>query len=93
MSSAFIYDYNLTSVSLLTSSAVNSMSYAFGYCNNLSDASIQNIINICLNSNITSATYKNLNNTNMYGPFAWTNIANTRYQNRWTELTAAGWNY
>lgn len=65
----------------------------FGYCNNLSTDSIQNIINMCLNSNITTASYKNLNTSNYYSPFYRSNITNSKYTNRKTELSAAGWKY
>lgn len=81
---------NLVNFSIFNTTHVTNIYGAFTRCNNLSDASIQNIINLCLNSNITSSTYKNLSNMNSYGPFYRTNIANTRYQNRWSELTAAG---
>lgn len=68
------------------------MQATFAHCNNLSDASIQNIINMCLNSNSPEGT-KILRPNYDWGPFAQTNIVNTRYQNRWTELDAAGWTY
>jgi hypothetical protein len=45
---------------------------------------------MCLNSNITLTTYKTLKNGSSYSPFYLTNIKNTRYQNRWEELAAAG---
>ena len=83
----------LVNVPEMNTSKVTSMLYTFRLCNNLSDAAIQNIINMCLNSKITSTTYKNLSNANSSSVFYSTNIMNTRYQNRWTELTAAGWNY
>lgn len=86
---------NLIEVSFLNVSEIteNGLVYSFRNCNNLSNNSIQNIVNMCLNSNITNTSFKNLRNTNYYSPFYETNIANTRYQNRWTELTAAGWTY
>ena len=65
----------------------------FQYCNNLSDNSIDSIINMCLNIQNIPNTYKNINNNQYYSPFINTNISSTRYQNRWAELTAAGWNY
>lgn len=67
----------------------------FEKCNNLSDDSIQNIINMCLstNRNRISSLMANLAVNNMYSPFCNTNITNDRYQNRWAELTAAGWKY
>ena len=68
------------------------MEATFAHCNNLSDASIQNIINMCLNSNSPSGT-KSLKPNYDWGPFAQTNIVNTCYQNRWAELDAAGWSH
>lgn len=69
------------------------LSSTFMFCNNLSINSIQNIINMCLNSNITSNRYKNLNTQNLYSPFYYTNITSSKYSNRLSELTAAGWTY
>lgn len=63
----------------------------FMYCNNLSTASIHNIINSYLNAGFTS--YKNFNNTNAYSPFYGTNITSSKYSNRLTEITSAGWTY
>ena len=70
---------------------ITSITEMFASCNNLSNASIDSIINMCLNA--TNVIYKNLHNTNQYSPFRYTNITNTRYQNRWAELDAAGWTY
>ena len=70
---------------------VISMGRMFTGCNNLSDASIDSIVNMCINA--VNITYKNIRITNVYSPFYGTNITNTRYQNRWEELTAAGWTY
>lgn len=74
--------YNLVTVYQLNTSKITGMYQTFTSCNNLSDASIQNIINMLLNSNITSTYNKNIINTNSSSPFYLTNIANTRYQNR-----------
>lgn len=93
MSSMFYNCYNLINVPQYNTSNIKYMSSMFYICNNLSDASIQNIINMCLNSNITNNWYMNLNTQNSYGPLYGTNITNTKYQARWSELTAAGWNY
>ena len=70
---------------------VINMSATFANCNNLSNTSVQNIINMCLNSNMI--TYKNLNTTNSYSPFYNTKYTSTYYSNRLTELTSAGWSY
>lgn len=89
-STAYMFNgcYHLTDIFVPGSTSLSSISNMFKWCNNLSDASIQNIINMCLNSNNISV--KNIINTNIYSPFYYSNIANTRYQNRWSELTAAG---
>lgn len=76
----FNYCTNLVDVPQLKSGNVTTMYSTFARCNKLSDASIQNIINMCLNSAITNTTLKTLKNTSIYGPFADTNISNTRYQ-------------
>lgn len=81
---------NLVNVPQYNLIKCTSVAVMVGKCNNLSDASIQNIINICLNSNI-KAEYRNLQISNSSSPFYNTNISNTKYENRWTELTEAGW--
>ena len=83
----------LTTVPNLNTSKVYTFERAFCYCNNLSTASIHNIINMCLNSNVTSTWLKTLNTGNSYSPFYNTNITSSRYSNRLSELSAAGWNY
>ena len=87
---------NLVNVPQYNTSNLQSLAFmgTFEKCNNLSDASIQNIINMCLMANlINSSTFKNLNVSCSYSPFNNTNITNDRYQNRWQELTDAGWAY
>lgn len=84
---------NLINVPQYNTSKITNMAYMFHYCNNLSNASIQNIINMCLNSNVTNSVLMNLNNTNIYSPFQYTNITSARYSNRLTELRNAGWSY
>ena len=68
------------------------MNLMFTNCNNLTNESIQNIINMCLNSNINNAN-KNLSNINSYSPLYSTKFDNSYYSNRLSELTAAGWIY
>lgn len=78
----------------INSQGLNNLKYAGGlvwYCNNLSDESIQNIINLCLNA--PNITYKNLSNASYDSVFGYTNITNARYTNRLVELTEAGWNF
>lgn len=86
---------NLTTVPEYNLQKAINIGGMFAHCKNLSDASIQNIINMCLNcSNVTNQSQKCLtNNTYSVGIFYNAQIANTRYQNRWDELTAAGWIY
>ena len=90
----FINCTNLVSVPQFNICNANDITLMFSYCNNLSDASIQNIINSFLNgTSITEASYKNLMPNYWRSPFAFTNITKSRYQNRWSELSAAGWSY
>ena len=84
---------NLVSLPELNTSRVSYMLSMVAQCNNLSNASIQNVVNMCLNSNITDINYKNLSNTNTYSPLYNTKFDNTYYQNRWEELSNAGWTY
>ena len=91
---------NLVNVSNITSTdnsilhATVNISQMFMNCNNLSDASIQNIINMFLHDFAPpQGIMRNLSNTYMSSPFYKTNISNTRYQNRWEELTYYGWTY
>ncbi len=78
-------------VSNWNSANITAMGQMFNGCNNLSDASIDSIVNMCINA--VNVTRKNLSTSNSYSPFCGTNIVNTRYQNRWTELTQSGWVY
>ena len=89
----FSHCNNLVNVPYLRLSNIPEFYATFSHCNNLSDASIQNIINSLLNGTYTSNCFKNLSTDNNYSPFLYTNIVNTRYQNRWEELTAAGWTF
>lgn len=82
-SNVFIENWDISNVTALTS--------MFAYQNNLSDATIDSVINLCLNA--PAVIYRNLDATNEYSPFYKTNIVNTRYQNRWSDLTNAGWSY
>ena len=67
------------------------LNFMFCRCNNLSDVSVDSIINMCINCS-SSLVQKNLSPASS-GIFNATNITNDRYQNRWEELTAAGWTY
>lgn len=93
MDSTFADCTNLVEVSELNTHNVFTMNNMFRHCNNLSNNSIQNIVNMCLNSNITNTARMNLDNTNIYSPLFNTIFDNSYYQNRWQELTDAGWKY
>ena len=72
--------------------------YVIGVISNKTDFSILNDKYpghvICdLNSSIINANLKNLKVANSNSPFNSTNITNTRYSNRLTELDEAGWIY
>lgn len=71
--------------------------FIFTYCllKILYNESIQNIVNMCINSNVTNTrtTYKNLSISNLNGPLYNTKFNNSYYSNRLSELTAAGWTY
>ena len=93
MANTFVNCVKLVDIPQLNTSKVTNMYRMFQRCNNLSNTSIQNIINMCLNSNVTNSTLKNTSNVNGYSPFYQTNIAPARYNNRFSELTAAGWTH
>lgn len=65
----------------------------FGQCNNLSNATIDKVINMALMSGSIPTSYRNLMPNNAYSPFYASNITNERYTARHTELTDAGWAY
>lgn len=86
--------YNLTNVPISNWSPnkITNIGGMFEKCNSLTDTDVTNIINFVLNC--TSVTTKTLvNGNNAFSPFQSTNISNIRYENRWTELTEAGWTY
>lgn len=62
----------------------------FSYCNNLSNASIDSIINWIITANC-GLTYKNMRPSNSYSPFYNTKFTNAYYPNRIAELQDAGW--
>lgn len=65
----------------------------FTNCNNLSNNSIQSIINMVLNATNVTAENKNLDITKVTSPFYCTPFDNSYYQDRWQELDDAGWSY
>lgn len=71
---------------------IATMHYIVESCNNISNETIQNIINMCLNSRI-NGSHKNLMVNEWYSPLYGTKFDNSYYQNRWAELGAAGWTY
>ena len=91
-SSMFYNCYNLVDINCSNWKFINIdplyLSFMFGYCNNLSDNSINSIIDMIINISF------NFNNSfNIYSIFMGSNITNDRYQNRWTELDALNIKY
>lgn len=84
---------NISDIPELNTNNVVNMCQMFTYCNNLSNSAIQNIINMCINSNITNITLMNLNSSNQYSPLYQTIFDNSYYSNRFTDLTNAGWTH
>ena len=84
---------NLINVPEYNTSNVTDLRQAFVQCNLLSNDSIQNIVNMCINSNITTATYKNLSNINSNSPLYQTRFNSSYYSNRLSDLLTAGWSY
>ena len=83
----------LRSVPEYNTSKVADMSGMFQCCNDLVDVSIQNIVNMCINSDVTNIMYKNLSNSNLYSPLYNTVFDNSYYSDRLDELNTAGWTY
>lgn len=85
--------YNLVEVNLDTFNIPKAQTIAgmFYRCNNLSNASIQNIINMCLTG--VNIAVKNLSVSNESSPLRDTPFTNAYYQDRLQELTEAGWSY
>lgn len=83
--------YKLGDIPEFNTSNVTNIQQMFYSCNNISNTGIQNVINMCLNSNVT--TYKNISNKNTYSPLYNTKFDSSYYSNRLSELTAAGWTY
>ena len=93
MRNAFGRCYNLINIPQLNTSNVTNITILVQYCNNLSNTTIQNIINMCLNSNVTKIAYKNLSVLNGNSPLYKTKFDSSYYSNRLTELDEAGWTY
>ena len=73
---------------------VTNISSMFERCNNLSDDSINSIVNdIILHTNDIPSEHRNLNVNNIYSPFYLTNITSDRYLNYLTNLAEKGWLY
>lgn len=89
---AFYNCGNLTTIPQFSSNKIINMYRMCYRCNNLSDASVQNIVNMCINSNIPSSSRK-LSNLATASPFYGSNIDSSRYSNRLSDLTNAGWSY
>lgn len=96
MNNIFADCKNLVNVPEYNTRNVRYMTQAFARCNNLSNASVINIVNMCINSNVTNtlfAKYRNLNTTNNRSPLYQTKFNSSYYSNRISDLTAAGWKY
>ena len=93
MRSMFADCWNLVDIPELDTHSARSLTYMFHNCNNLSNSAIQNIVNMCLNCNITNSNYMNLNNTNSNSPLYETIFNSMYYSNRLSELSNAGWSY
>ena len=93
MRAMFANCWNLVDIPELDTHSVRSLTYMFQNCNNLSNSAIQNIVNMCLNCNITNSNYMNLNNTNSNSPLYGTKFNSMYYSNRLSELSSAGWSY
>ena len=93
MRAMFANCWNLVDIPELDTHSVRSLTYMFHNCNNLSNSAIQNIVNMCLNCNITNSNYMNLNNTNSNSPLYETKFNSMYYSNRLSELSSAGWSY
>lgn len=79
-----ISNWNLSNINI-----IHNTSYLFFNCKNLSNESIDSIINMCLNWTSLDPNYRSVSRLYSTG----CNISNTRYENRWAELDAAGWTY
>lgn len=84
---------NLKDIKQYNTQKVNDFTSFARYSNNLCNSAIHNIINMCLNSNVTNVQRMNLNTSCLYGPFRETKYTAIYYQNRLDEITAVGWSY
>ena len=62
-------------------------------CNKLSNTSVINIINMCLNATNISSNNKYLTNTSTASPFYNTKFNNSYYTEYHQALTEAGWTF
>jgi surface protein len=93
MFASFTNCSNLVDLPQFNTTQVANMTNAFSGCNKLSNASIQNIINMVLSSNVPSNQRNLYTNNSQASPFYNTIFNNSYYTNRFSELTAAGWTY
>lgn len=89
MSSMFKNCPNLTTVPLLNTSSVTNVRNTFNFCPNLTDTSLDNILQMCINSNVTATSAKNL----AYMGFASTDYPADRIQAlaHYQDFLNAGW--
>lgn len=93
MSNLFYSCENLLNIDVSNLNVVNLLYIdgMFAYCNNLSNESIDSIINMCLNA--TNVVTKNLSIESSVSPFTQTNITSDRYSSRLSDLDIFGWTY
>ncbi len=92
LANLFANDSNIVNIPIFNTVNITNMESAFYNCNNLSNESIQHIVNMCINSNIPSEK-RNISNINSYSPLYSTKFDNSYYSNRLSDLTNAGWSY
>jgi len=92
LSNLFAHDSNIVNIPIFNTVNITNMESAFHSCNNLSNESIQHIVNMCINSNIPSGK-RNISNVNSYSPLFSTKFDNSYYSDRLSDLTNAGWSY
>lgn len=89
MNNTFFGCTSLTTVPLLNTSNVTAMNNTFYNCPNLTDTSLDNILQMCVNSNITTSSRKNLKNMG----FNATNYPTSRIEAlpHYQDFIDAGW--
>ena len=91
INNAFALGKNLKDVPQYNLSSAVNMGQMFAYCNNLTNTSINNIINMCIAA--VNVVNKNLMTTSAYSPLAFTKFNNSYYTAYHSQLRAAGWTF